>query len=214
MHFRDRKEAGRKLADALGRYKKRKAVVYALPRGGVVLGAEIAKDLGAPLDLIVPRKIGHPDQPEYGICAVTDKGYLVCSKREISRLSPAWLTSEVQKQQTEAKRRRQKYQTKQSNTSAKGKTAIIVDDGVATGLTMLAAIEEVKNSDPKEVILATPVIPNDIAGTLKRYVNDLVALDQPVAYLGAIGAYYDDFDQVDDKEVTRLIKDASKTTEE
>ncbi len=214
MHFRDRKEAGRKLADALGRYKKAKTVVYALPRGGVVLAAEIAKDLGAPLDLVVPRKIGHPDQPEYGICAVTDKGYLVCSKREISHLDPAWLTSEVQKEQAEAKRRRRKYQTKPSKTSAKGKTAIIVDDGVATGLTMLAAIEEVKNDEPKEVILATPVIPDDVASKLKRYVTDLVALDQPVFYLGAIGAYYDDFEQVNDKEVTELMKHAPKKSKE
>ena len=90
MHFRDRKEAGQMLAAELVQYEDVDTVVYALPRGGVVLGLEIAGKLGAPLDLVVPRKVGHPDQPEYGVCAVTDEGHLVCSRREIVQLDPAW----------------------------------------------------------------------------------------------------------------------------
>lgn len=210
MHFRDRKEAGRMLADALMQYRGTDTVVYALPRGGVVLGAEIAGGLDAPLDLIVPRKVGHPDQPEYGVCAVTDEGHLVCSKREVARLDPAWLTAEVQKEQVEAIRRRRKYLASRRSLPAKGKTAIIVDDGVATGLTMLAAVEDVKDREPRRVVLATPVIPKDLAGRMKRYVRDLVALDTPAIYLGAVGAYYDNFDQVEDKEVISLMKKAPK----
>lgn len=198
------------LADALMQYRGTDTVVYALPRGGVVLGAEIAGGLDAPLDLIVPRKVGHPDQPEYGVCAVTDEGHLVCSKREVARLDPAWLTAEVQKEQVEAIRRRRKYLASRRSLPAKGKTAIIVDDGVATGLTMLAAVEDVKDREPRRVVLATPVIPKDLAGRMKRYVRDLVALDTPAIYLGAVGAYYDNFDQVEDKEVISLMKKAPK----
>ncbi|HTH72289.1 MAG TPA: phosphoribosyltransferase family protein [Candidatus Pristimantibacillus sp.] len=205
MHFKDRKEAGELLADALMEYKDTGVVVYALPRGGVILGAEIARRLKAPLDIVVPRKIGHPDQPEYGVCAVTEDGHLVCSKDEIAKLSPAWLTAEVQKEQATAQRRFHDYLADRTEELAEGKTAIIVDDGVATGLTMLAAIEEVKDRGPERVVLAAPVIPGDIADRLKRYVDELVALDIPAMYLGTVGAYYDDFDRVKDKTVTKLL---------
>ena len=205
MHFKDREEAGRMLADALHEYEGTDTVVYALPRGGVVLGAEVASKLQAPLDVVVPRKVGHPEQPEYGVCAVTEDGHLVCSKQEISRLDPTWLTTEVQKQQAEAKRRITEYMKDMEAAEVEGKTAVIVDDGVATGLTMLAAIEEIKDRGPSKVVLAAPVIPSDVADRLKRYVDELVALDIPAIYLGAVGAYYDKFDQVEDKEVTKLL---------
>lgn len=209
MHFRDRKEAGRRLADALSQYKDADTVVYALPRGGVVLGAEVANSLDAPLGLVVSRKVGHPDQPEYGVCAVTDKGHLVCSRREIARIDAAWLTAAVQKEQAEAKRRRRTYQSGRI-VPAEGKTAIIVDDGVATGLTMLAAVEDVKNQEPRRVVLASPVIPKDLTERLERYVDEVVALDTPAVFMGAVGTYYDNFEQVEDKEVTDLMKKGSK----
>jgi len=208
MHFKDRKEAGKLLAEALSEYKDADVVVYALPRGGVVLGVEVAKGLGAPLDLVIPRKIGHPDQPEYGVCAVTEDGHLVCSKEEIARLDPAWLTAEVQKQQAEAKRRFNEYLAGRPSADVENKIAIVVDDGVATGLTMLAAIEEIKDRGPEKIVLVAPVIPADVAQRLKRYVDELVALDIPTVYLGAVGAYYDKFDQVDDREVIKLMKKA------
>lgn len=206
MHFKDRREAGRLLAEALVEHKNEDTVIYALPRGGVVLGVELASRLEAPLDLVIPRKVGHPDQPEYGICAVTEDGHLVCSRQEISRVDPTWLTAEVQRQQAEAKRRFSEYLPDTPPADAEGKTAIVVDDGVATGLTMLAAIEEIKDRGASKVILAAPVIPSDVADRLKRYVDELVALDIPVVYLGSVGAYYDKFDQTEDREVTRLIK--------
>ena len=206
MHFKDRKEAGKLLADALIEHKGEDTIVYALPRGGVVLGVEIASKLDAPLDLVIPRKVGHPDQPEYGVCAVTEDGQLVCSRQEISRLDPSWLTAEVQKQQAEAKRRFKEYLADMPHIDSEDKTAIVVDDGVATGLTMLAAIEEIKDRGASRIILAAPVIPNDVADRLKRYVDEMVALEIPTVYLGAVGAYYDKFDQVDDREVIRLLK--------
>lgn len=212
MHFKDRKEAGKLLADALVEYKNEDAVVYALPRGGVVLGVEVASRLDAPLDLVIPRKVGHPDQPEYGVCAVTEDGHLVCSRQEISQLDPSWLTAEVQKQQAEAKRRFREYLAGRERVPAEDKTAVVVDDGVATGLTMLAAIEEIKDLGVSKVVLAAPVIPSDVADRLKRYVDELVALDIPAVYLGAVGAYYDKFDQVSDQEVVRLLKKAKAGT--
>lgn len=205
MQFRNRKEAGRLLADALEEYRGGDTVIYALPRGGVVLGVEIAKRLQAPLDLVIPRKVGHPNQPEYGVCAITEDGHLVCSKEEIAQLDPAWLTTEVQKQQAEAKRRFHTYLADRPSLDVEGKIAIIVDDGVATGLTMLAAIEQIKDRGADWVVLAAPIIPADVAERLKRYVNELVALDIPAAYLGAVSAYYDDFKQVEDKEVIKLM---------
>jgi len=211
MHFQDRTEAGQMLAEELVGYKGDNTVVYALPRGGVVLGVEVADSLNAPLDLVVPRKVGHPDQPEYAVCAVTDEGHLVCSRREVAQLDPAWLTSEVQKEQAEAKRRRKKYLARRRSVPVEGKTAIIVDDGVATGLTMLAAVEDVKNRRPGRVVLATPVVPDDLAQRLERYVDELVVLDKPKVYLGAISAYYDDFNQVEDSQVMSLMKKAPKS---
>lgn len=211
MLFSDRNQAGRMLADALGEYKDEDTVVYALPRGGVVLGAEVAKSLKSPLDLVIPRKVGHPDQPEYGVCAVTEDGHLVCSREEISRLDPAWLTTEVQKQQVEAKRRFENYQAGRPKVDAAGKTAIVIDDGVATGLSMLAAIEEIKDRGPDKVILAAPIIPSDVAVRLKRYVDELVALDIPAVYLGAVDAYYDHFEQVEDRDVTKILDELETT---
>jgi len=212
MHFKDRSQAGKMLADALAEHRNEDMVIYALPRGGVVLGVEIASRLDAPLDLVIPRKIGHPDQPEYGVCAVTEDGHLVCSKHEIAGLDPGWLTAEVQKQQAEAKRRIHEYLKDWAMPQIEGKTAIIVDDGVATGLTMLAAVEEVKDRHPSQIVLAAPVIPSDVADRLKRYVDELVALDIPTFYLGTVGAYYDKFEQLNDKAVVKLIEQHKSKT--
>src|SRR3954463_14590295 len=152
--FRDRQKAGQQLAEALDKYKDEPTVIYALPRGGVVLGVEITQRLGAGLDLAIPRKIGHPRNPEYAVCAVTEDGFLVCNEDELARLSPDWFEVERQRQQTEATRRREVYLAGRPPVSAKGKTAIIVDDGIATGLTMQAAIQEVKSRGADKIVVA------------------------------------------------------------
>jgi predicted phosphoribosyltransferase len=210
MRFRNRKEAGQLLAEALDKYKGQQAVVYALPRGGVELGVEIAKRLKAPLDLIIPRKIGHPAHPEYAICAVTEDGYLVCNQDEIANLDPEWLKIAVLKEQEEAKRRRLRYMAHAADVSAKDKTAIITDDGVATGLTMLAAINEVKDRHPSKIVLAVPVLPRDIARQLEKEVDELVALEIPEDYKGSVGAYYDQFEQLEDQQVIHLLNSLNK----
>ena len=206
MRFRDRVDAGRRLAEALKKYRDQDGIVYALPRGGVVLGAEIARALRLPLDLIIPRKIGHPMSPEYAICAVVEEGEMVCNEWEVARVDPQWFKRVVAAEREEARRRRALYLKGRPRLPVEGKTAIIVDDGIATGLTMEAAIRDIKSKNPARVVVAVPVAPRDTAERLGREVDEIVALDIPEYYLGAVGAYYDDFPQVSDEEVVALMR--------
>jgi putative phosphoribosyl transferase len=206
MRFRNRQEAGYLLARALEKYKDADVVVYALPRGGVAVGIEIATHLHAPLDLIIPRKIGHPLHPEYAICAVTEEGFLVCNEEEIAHVDQGWLRTAVAQEQAEAKRRRLTYLSDRPAISAESRTAIVTDDGVATGLTIIAAIQEVRDRHPQKIVLAIPVVPKGIAEELRKHVDELVALEIPEVYLGAVGAYYEEFDQVSDDEVIEALR--------
>ena len=205
MIFTDRIEAGKKLAEVLWAYKRSDVVVYALPRGGVVLGVEVARMLGAPLDLLIPRKIGHPSSSEYAIAAVAEDGDIVANEEEVSRVDQVWFKKEVAHQRAEAKRRREKYLAGRPTSAVEGKTAIIVDDGIATGLTMKAAIMELKHRKPKKIVVAIPVIPADTFTVLSALVDEVVALDKPEQFLGAIGNYYKSFPQVEDEEVIALM---------
>lgn len=206
MRFRDRLEAGQKLAEALSqKYKGPDVVVYALPRGGVVLGREIASVLGVPLDLVITRKIGHPSSPEYAICAVAEDGHTICNESEMRGIDERWFQEAVSKEREEARRRREVYLAGRPPVSASGKIVIIVDDGIATGLTMMLAIKEVKHQQPKRIVVAIPVAPRDSVEELRREVDDLVALDIPDHYLGAVGAYYEEFPQLDDEDVKKLL---------
>src|SRR3990167_1780746 len=174
MRWRDRLEAGQELAEALAKYKNKKAVVYGLPRGGVVLAAEVARGLNAPLDIIAARKIGHPYNPEYAVGAVTETGQLVANEAEVSDLPKNWLESEVKRQTAEALRRRRLY--KNRHLSAEGKIAIVVDDGIATGLTLKAAIKQLKAEKPARITVAVPVAPDDTAAEIEADVDSLVVL--------------------------------------
>lgn len=205
MRFRDRAEAGRRLAAALADRLDGPAVVYPLPRGGVVLGVEIAEALHLPLDLIIPRKIGHPYSPEYGIAAVVESGELVKNDAEVARVDAAWFAHAVERERAEARRRRELYLRGRAPVPVEGRIAILVDDGIATGLTMEAAIREAKRRRPARTIVAVPVAPPDTAARMRREVDDFVALDVPEYYLGAVGAYYDHFPQLTDEEVIELL---------
>lgn len=206
IRFRDRVDAGRRLAAALDAFRGTDAVVLALPRGGVVLGAEVAKALHAPLDVIITRKIGHPDNPEYAICALGESGAMICNEAERLLTDPAWFEQAVSHERAESARRQARYREGNPPIPFTGKTVIIVDDGIATGLTMRAAIAEVKRHRPKEIVVAVPVIPQETAQVLEQEADRVVALEIPVFFLGAVGAYYDDFRQVEDEEVVQLLK--------
>lgn len=205
MRFKDRAEAGRRLAAALAEHVDGPGVVYPLPRGGVVLGVEIAAALRLPLDLIIPRKIGHPYSPEYGIAAVVESGELVKNEAEVARVDPAWFERAVEHERAEARRRRELYLRGRAPVPVEGKTAILVDDGIATGLTMEAAIREAKRLRPRRTVVAVPVAPADTVQRIGREVDAFVALDIPEFYLGAVGAYYDHFPQLTDDEVIALL---------
>lgn len=215
--FKDRIDAGKKLTGALEKYNGEGVVVYALPRGGVVLGAEVARVLHTPLDLVIPRKIGHPLNPEYAICAVTESGELICNEEERATIDKEWLKEAIEKEKREAKRRRETYLglgkpnlRVYETLRLKGKTAIIVDDGVATGLTIRAAIKDIRVKNPKKLVVAVPVVPKDVAEILRKESDELVALEIPEHYLGAVGAYYCGFGQVEDEEVIKLLSRSTK----
>ena len=204
--FVDRSDAGRQLAGALTGYKGQPIVIYALPRGGVVLGVEVARALEAPLDLIVVRKIGHPHSPEYAIGAVAEDGYVVSNPAEIATLGLKWLDRASAVELAEARRRRAVFLRGRSPIDVKDKIAIIIDDGLATGLTMQAAIHEIRKRNPKEVVVAVPVAAADTVNRLRPEVDDLIVLDVPRGWFGAIGSFYRYFDQVSDDEVVALMK--------
>lgn len=205
MIFTDRAEAGRLLAQALEKYHQADAVIFGLPRGGVVVAAEVAKTLHKPLDLIIIRKIGHPYNPEYALCATSINGHLVCDEAELAQVNPKWFAEELERQKARAKEQYGLYLAGRKPIPAQGKTAIIIDDGVATGLTIKAAIKEIKQQNPKQVVVAVPVLPKDIASGLRSQVNGLVALEIPEEFAGSVGSYYDYFPQVSDKEVIHIL---------
>jgi predicted phosphoribosyltransferase len=204
--FQNRTEAGQQLAEALQRYETDNTIVYALPRGGVVIGAEVARHLGVPLELVIARKIGHPFWREYAVGAVTETGEPVWNESERDNIDRAQQELAVQKERTEAKRRRIKYIGDRLGLHPEGKVVIIVDDGIATGLTMLAAVKDLHRKHPKKIVVAVPVAPADAVTDIEEYVDEVVTLEtMPSDEFGAVGAYYRDFEQIEDYEVQNIM---------
>lgn len=209
MAFDDRSDAGRRLAKALAKYKGRGAVVLALPRGGVPVAAEIAAALGAPLDLILVRKIGAPTQPELAMGAVVDGAApIVVRNEEVIELSgvtadefDATCASEL----AEIERRRKLYIGDRARAEIAGQIVIVIDDGIATGATTEAALQAIRKRKPKELVLAVPVAPRDTVEKLRSEVDSLICLEMPEPF-GAIGYFYRDFRQVSDREVMAILK--------
>lgn len=206
MVFQNRKEAGIKLAEALSKFKDDDVIVFALPRGGVVLGVEIAEKLDAPLDLVITKKIGHPFNSEYAIGAVAESGEPLYNAAELRRVDASWRRSEEERMRAELKRRRRDYFGDREQEDLAGKVAIIVDDGIATGLTMMAAIKYLRGQGAERIVVAIPVTPYDTAQRLREQTDDLVSLQIDRYYRGAVGAYYKDFRQVSDEEVIALLR--------
>lgn len=206
MIFENRQEAGRQLAEALKEYAGQEVLVLALPRGGVVLGYEVAKALGAPLDLVITKKIPHPLDSEYALCALAEEGEPLCNEEAMAQLGRDWLEEAALAVRKEIRRRREAYLGSRSLPEIRDKVVILVDDGIATGLTMMAAIREVRGHQPEKLIVAIPVIPGDTARKLEELADRLVSLKTDEDYLGYVGAYYRDFSQVEDEEVIRLLE--------
>ena len=207
MVFEDREEAGYALAKALeGRYAD--VVVLALPRGGVPVAKVVASVLGVPLDLAIARKVGHPLQPEYAIGAVTEDGGAAMNEAECKTVFPGeWLAKETEKQIAVARSYRLKYWADRPRVPISGKTVILVDDGVATGYTMLAAVRSVKGQGAKEIVVAAPVAGPRTRERLCPEADECVFLETPDDFR-AVGYYYRDFQPVEDEEVVRLLTEA------
>ena len=209
MLFQDRADAGRQLAKALLKYKSQQPVILALPRGGVPVAAEVAAVLDAPLDLLLVRKIGLPSQPELAMGAVADGEIPTIIRNseviEISAISAEEFDAVCNEERAEIERRRKRYLGNRARTMVAGQVAIIVDDGIATGATTLAAIRAARTRKPKELVLASPVAPLDTIKRLHSEVDAIVCLDAP-RDLGAIGFFYRDFHQVTDGEVIAILK--------
>src|SRR3989338_6113938 len=209
MILHDRADAGKRLAKALAVYRATNAVVLALPRGGVVVGAVIASTLGLPLDIIAVRKIGHPNNEEYAIGAVNAEGTLLWD--EAARgVDEVWLQEEAARQQREAQRRAILYRGALAPLDLAGKIAIIVDDGIATGLTMRLAVASVKAQSPARVVVAVPVASAEAAQEVMRVADELVMLESPENFLSAVGAHYEEFEQVEDNEVIWILLESSR----
>ena len=213
MPFQDRVDAGRKLAKALERYMTQRPVVLALPRGGVPVAAEIAAALGAPLDLILVRKIGVPIQPELAMGAVVDGPNPVVARNEdviaMCAIDETEFRRECTKQLLEIKRRRKLYLGERKPIDIHGRVVIVVDDGIATGATTRAALRAARSRNPKKLVLAVGVGSTDTLETLRSEADDIVCLE-PYETLGAIGFYYADFRQITDGEVLALLAGAPK----
>lgn len=209
--FADRVDAGRKLARAIEREDFADPVVMALPRGGVPVAYEVAAHLGAPLELLIVRKIGAPGQAEFGLGALVDGEVpqLVLNNEamRLVRPSEAYVEAETERQRLELTRRRALYLGDRPRVSPKGRNVIVVDDGIATGGTAKAAIQALRKEGAAALMLAVPVAPPSAISSLRREVDRIVCLASPSPF-HAVSIYYNDFEQTTDAEVVALLREA------
>ncbi len=210
MAFRDRHDAGRQLGAELATTRLTDLVILGLPRGGVPVAFQVARVLDAPLDVLVVRKLGHPEQPELGLGALGEGGVQVLNDALIGEcgISTRRLQHVVQVERTELQRRSQRYRGEREAIPVAGRTAVLVDDGLATGSTARAAIEVARRRGAAEVVLAVPVAPDSTVAELRHIADQVICLQTP-RWFGSVGSYYDDFEQTSDEEVARLLDEAA-----
>jgi putative phosphoribosyl transferase len=207
MRFRDRREAGQLLAEELDFLKgKEDVIVLGIPRGGVVVAYEVAQAIGAPLDVYITRKIGAPRNPELAIGAVASGGGIVLDHDLIQQLGvpEVYVEEETERQRQEIERRAREYRGNRPTLELAGKTVVVVDDGVATGATIMVTLRALQKQEPKELILAIPVGPPDTVKQLGKEADRVICLSAPRLFW-AVGAFYGVFDQTPDEEVKRLL---------
>ena len=207
--FKDREDAGRRLAERLSRYRDERPVVFALPRGGVPVGYEISRALGVPLEVFVARKLGAPGQPEFGIGAVAPGGVRILNEDVIRRLgiTDDYVERITEQETAELERRLRHFRGERPQPEVRGRTVILVDDGLATGVTARAAIKALRRLEPQRLVLAAPVCAAQTAELLGPEVDEFLCLEAPPD-LGAIGFWYRDFSQTTDDEVIELLERA------
>jgi putative phosphoribosyl transferase len=205
--FHDRLDAGQRLAKRLESFRDASPVVFAIPRGGVPVGAEVARQLDAELDVVVARKLGAPFRAELAIGAVAADGERFLNQDVISqlRVDEAYIEQITKEQGEEARRREQRFRGGRPPVDIKGRTALLVDDGLATGATMQAAARSLRKREPGRLVVAVPVGSREACWALLKDADEVVCLAQPDPFY-AIGLYYEVFEQVEDAEVLRLLK--------
>lgn len=211
--FTNRLDAGRRLAERLSGRKFSQGLVLAIPRGGVVVGAEIARVLGLPLDIIIPRKIGAPYNPEMAVGAVTQDGTAIFNEELLRHFSLTQETKEklVAQAVAEINRRMRLYRGDKPLLLWRNRTIILTDDGIATGFTVIAALRFLRKAEPERIILAVPVAPPDTLENLRSEVDELICLLVPETFM-AVGQFYYHFDQTTDQEVISLLKELGTVT--
>lgn len=210
MIFKDRVEAGRLLGNALAFLKGRKdVVVLAIPRGGVPVAKEVADAIGAPMDLVITRKIGAPGNPELAVGAVTQEGEIITDEFAATLgVTSGYLKEQAAREAEEIRSRMRKYRGDRPYPELEGKTVVIVDDGIATGSTVRAAVKSVRKRGAAEVIIAAPVAPPDTVKELSQVADRVVCLSTPSSFY-AIGEFYEEFEQVEDETVRRLMSETA-----
>ncbi len=208
--FTDRSDAGRQLARALRRFESAKPLILALPRGGVVLGAEIARALHCNLDVLLVKKLRAPDNPELALGAVSEDGHTYINEdvRRVTGADADYLKGEINERLSEIAEQRRMYRAVKMRVPAAGRTTILVDDGLATGATIMAAVQATALEHPQKLVVAVPVSSPDAARAVERMepVDEFVCLATP-DWFGGVGQFYEDFAQVSDKQVAEILKE-------
>ena len=200
--IRNRQDASERLTERLLKYRGEDGIVLAIPRGGVPIGAYIARELGLPLEVILSKKIGHPNNPEYAVGAVSMDNVEV---NENLSVSPEYIKNETKKIQEELKRRYQLFMGSHKPADLKDKLVILVDDGIATGHTLMSTILMIKKQKPRKLVIAVPVAPPSAIEHFEPLVDELICLIAPPGF-NAVGQFYEDFQQVSDEEVISALK--------
>jgi len=203
MYFIDRYDAAMQLAPLLEKYREEKGVILAVPRGGVPLGYYLARHFGFPLDLLMAKKLGHPGNKEFAIGAVSTEESIVEETRGVPE---QYIEEETQRIREQLKKRYKKFMGDREPIDIKGKIVIVVDDGIATGRTILSTIKLLRKKEPEKIVVAVPVSSGEAAKRIKEVVDDFICLHTPYPFYG-VGNFYDDFSQVEDEEVLQFLNE-------
>jgi predicted phosphoribosyltransferase len=206
MQFLDREHAAHRLADALSEYQGKNSLVLAIPRGAVPMGRILADALGGELDVVLVRKLTAPSNPEYAIGAVDEAGWTyIADFAAAAGATPDYIEQEKQRQLATIRRRRAEYTPLRSPIDPAGRTVIVVDDGLATGATMIAALHGLRERKPAWLVCAVPVAPLETLEQVRQYADDVVCLETPFSF-HAVGQFYSDFPQVEDETVVEILR--------